>query len=135
LPQCTAACAVSSNSSRIVAVLDWELSTLGHPLADLAYCCLPWRTTPELQGVHGLDVPGLPDEAAFVARYSEEAGRPVPADMDFFVVFSLFRLAAIGAGVYRRALDGNASDANAAMFAGEQFRKIARRGWEVANDR
>jgi aminoglycoside phosphotransferase (APT) family kinase protein len=120
---------------RVVAVLDWELSTLGHPLADLAYCCLPWRTAPELQGIEGLAVPGLPDEAAFVARYSEEAGRPVPADMDFFVVFSLFRWAAIGAGVYRRALGGNASDANAGRLAGEQFRKIARRGWEIANGR
>ncbi|MGB3864978.1 MAG: phosphotransferase [Xanthobacteraceae bacterium] len=118
---------------RVIAVLDWELATLGHPLADLAYCCLPWRTTPELQGIVGLDVPGLPTEAEFVARYSEEAGRAVPGDLDFFIVFSMFRWAAIVAGVYRRALDGNASDANAVAVAGEKFRKLARRGWEIAD--
>lgn len=118
---------------RVIAVLDWELATLGHPLADLAYCCLPWRTSPELQGLAGLDVPGLPTEAEFVAWYSEEAGRPVPADMDRFVVFSLFRWAAIVAGIYRRALDGNAADANAVAVAGEKFRRLARRGWEIAD--
>ena len=118
---------------RVIAVLDWELSTLGHPLADLAYCCLPWRTTPDLQGIVGLDTPGLPTEAEFVARYSEEAGRPVPANLDFFVVFSLFRWAAIVVGVYRRALDGNASDPNAVTVAGEKFRRLARRGWEIAD--
>jgi aminoglycoside phosphotransferase (APT) family kinase protein len=118
---------------RVIGVLDWELSTLGHPLADLAYCCLPWRTSPELQGVAGLDVPGLPSEAEFVSRYSEAAGRPIPADLDFFVVFSLFRWAAIVAGVYRRGLDGNASDPNAVAVAGEKFRRLARRGWEIAD--
>jgi aminoglycoside phosphotransferase (APT) family kinase protein len=120
---------------RVIAVLDWELSTLGHPLADLAYCLLPWRTTPAEQGLVGLDVPGLPDEAEFVAAYSEAAGRPVPADLDVFVVFSLFRWAAIVAGVYRRALDGNASDARAVDVAGEKFRRLARRGEEIAYGR
>jgi aminoglycoside phosphotransferase (APT) family kinase protein len=118
---------------RVIGVLDWELSTLGHPLADLAYSCLPWRTSPELRGVTGLDTPGLPTEAEFVARYCEVAGRPVPAGLDFFVVFSLFRWAAIVAGVYRRALDGNASDPNAVATAGERFRRLARRGWEIAD--
>jgi aminoglycoside phosphotransferase (APT) family kinase protein len=118
---------------RVIGVLDWELSTLGHPLADLAYSCLPWRTSPELRGVAGLDTPGLPTEAEFVARYREATGRPIPADLDFFVVFSLFRWAAIVAGVYRRALDGSASDPNAVATAGERFRRLARRGWEIAN--
>jgi aminoglycoside phosphotransferase (APT) family kinase protein len=118
---------------RVIAVLDWELSTLGHPLADLAYCCLPWRTTPEIQGLAGLDTPGLPTEDEFVARYCEVAGRAIPADLDFFVVFSLFRWSAIVAGVYRRGLDGNASDPNAVAVAGEKFRRLARRGWEIAD--
>jgi aminoglycoside phosphotransferase (APT) family kinase protein len=118
---------------RVIAVLDWELSTLGHPLADLAYCCLAWRTSPELQGIAGLNVPGLPTEREFVACYSAAAGRPVPADLDVFVVFSLFRWAAIVAGVYRRALDGNASDPNAVSVAGEKFHRLARRAWEIAN--
>ncbi|MGA0594005.1 phosphotransferase [Enterovirga sp. CN4-39] len=118
---------------RVVAVLDWELATLGHPLADLAYCLLPWRTSPELQGIVGLDVPGMPSEGEVVAWYSEAAGRPVPADLDVFVVFSLFRWAAIVAGVYRRALDGNASDANAVAVAGDKFRRLARGAWEIAD--
>jgi aminoglycoside phosphotransferase (APT) family kinase protein len=118
---------------RVVAVLDWELATLGHPLADLAYCLLPWRTSPELQGIVGLDVPGMPSEAEAVAWYSEAAGRPVPTDIDVFVVFSLFRWAAIVAGIYRRALDGNASDANAVAVAGEKFRRLAQGAWEIAD--
>jgi aminoglycoside phosphotransferase (APT) family kinase protein len=117
---------------RIIAVLDWELSTLGHPLADLAYCCLPWRMAPDLQGVKGMDVPGLPSEAEFVARYCAQAGRPVPESLDFFIAFSLFRWAAIVAGVYRRALDGNAADARAEQ-AGIKFRRLARQGWEIAD--
>lgn len=118
---------------RVTAILDWELSTLGHPLADLAYCCLPWRTGPDLQGVAGLDVPGLPSEGEFVARYCAEAGRPVPPHLDFFVAFSLFRWAAIVAGIYRRALDGTAADAGAVRVAGGKFRQLARRGWEIAD--
>ena len=116
---------------RVAAVLDWELSTLGHPLADLAYCCIPWRLPPAQMGVLGLDVPGLPTEAEFVAAYCARAGRPVPDDLDYFVVFSLFRWAAIVAGVYRRALDGNAADARAAS-SGERFRALARQAWAIA---
>ena len=116
---------------RIVAVLDWELSTLGHPLADLAYCCIPWRLPPEQSGLLGLEVPGLPTEAEFVADYCARARRAVPETLDYFVVFSLFRWAAIVAGVYRRALDGNAADARAAS-SGERFRGLARRAWAIA---
>jgi aminoglycoside phosphotransferase (APT) family kinase protein len=59
----------------------------------------------------------------------------VPADLDFFIVFSMFRWAAIVAGIYRRALDGNASDANAVAVAGEKFCRLARRGWDIAEGR
>ena len=116
---------------RIAAILDWELSTIGHPLADLAYCCIPWRLPPEQLGLLGLDVAGLPTEAEFVAEYCHHAGRPLPATLDYFVVFSLFRWAAIVAGVYRRALDGIAADPRA-MQAGERFRTLARRAWAIA---
>jgi aminoglycoside phosphotransferase (APT) family kinase protein len=117
---------------RVDAVLDWELSTLGHPLADLAYCCIPWRRPPEQMGLLGLDVPGLPTEAAFVAEYCQAAGRPVPATLDYFMVFSLFRWAAIVAGVYRRALDGNAADATRATAAGTRLRALAPGAWDIA---
>lgn len=117
---------------RVIAVLDWELATLGHPLADLAYCCLPWRLPPEQLGLLGLDVPGLPTEADFVASYCRHANRPVPPSLDAFIVFSLFRWAAIVAGVYRRALDGNAADARAEA-AGTRFRALARCACAIAD--
>ena len=99
---------------RIVAVLDWELATIGHPLADLGYCCLTYHFDPGsdgVTGVVGMDLAGtgIPDEREFVARYSALMGRAVPEALDVFVVFSMFRLASIVAGVWRRALDGNAS--------------------------
>ena len=116
---------------RVVAVLDWELATLGHPLADLAYNCLAWRLPPELLGIEGLDVPGLPDEAAYVRDYVRRTGRAAAPGMEFFVAFSLFRWAAIAAGVYRRALDGTAADAGG-REAGAKFRGLAQYGWQTA---
>lgn len=123
---------------RVVAVLDWELSTLGHPLADLAYCSLSYHLphqAGELMGLLGTDLAalGIPDEARFVARYAEASGRG-GIDMGehrFFVAFSLFRLAAIAQGVYRRGLDGNASDAKAAFY-GEAAKALAAVGWGLA---
>jgi aminoglycoside phosphotransferase (APT) family kinase protein len=117
---------------RVVAVLDWELATIGHPLADLAYCCLAWHLPTELQGIAGADLPGLPDEASFVAAYVSRVGRSALPDFRFFLAFSLFRWAAIAAGVYRRALDGNAADAGG-LAAGEKFRELAAIGWRVAS--
>jgi len=103
---------------RIVAVLDWELATIGHPLADLGYCCLTYDFAPGpdgVTGVEGMDLAGtgIPGEAAFVSRYSALLGRPVPEALDVFKAFSMFRLASIVAGVWRRALDGTASDPRA----------------------
>jgi aminoglycoside phosphotransferase (APT) family kinase protein len=116
---------------RVLAVLDWELSTLGHPLADLAYNCIPWRLPVAIEGLVGADAPGIPDEAAYVAAYCRRTGREGVPDLDFFIVFSLFRWAAIAAGVYRRALDGNAADARA-METGNKFRVLAEAAWALA---
>ena len=116
---------------RVVAVLDWELSTLGHPLADLAYNCMPWRLPPGSEGFAGLDVPGLPSEAEYVAAYCRRTGRAGAPELDFFMVFSLFRWAAIVAGVYRRALDGNAADAGG-LVIGAKFRQLAEAAWALA---
>jgi len=100
---------------RVLAVLDWELSTLGHPLADLAYNCMPYhaamRGSPALADVAGPQT-GIPSEASYVARYCERTHREggIP-DLAFYLGFSFFRLASIAQGVYHRGLRGNASSA------------------------
>ncbi len=116
---------------RVLAVLDWELATIGHPLADLAYNCIPWRLPVAMEGLVGSNVPGIPTEAEYVAAYSQRTGREGVPELDFFVVFSLFRWAAIAAGVYRRALDGNAADARG-IEIGNKFRALADAAWDLA---
>ncbi len=121
---------------RVVAVLDWELATLGHPLADLAYACLTYHLPPGPRGITGVlgteyEALGIPTEAEFVAAYSRAAGKPVPRDLNVFLVFSMFRLASIVAGVWRRALDGNAADPRAIGYR-ERYRAMAEAAWAIA---
>lgn len=117
---------------RVVAILDWELSTLGHPLADVGFCAMAWHTSPdEYGGILGLDLPALalPDEAAFFARYrlaNPDAGKPLP----FHTAFALFRFAVIFVGIADRARQGNASGGDASRI-GPLARRFARRGLEV----
>ncbi|CAN5288565.1 phosphotransferase family protein [soil metagenome] len=107
----------ANDAPRIVAVVDWELSTLGHPLADLGYLCMALRLprNPALPGLAGLDraALGIPDETAMLAHYSGLSGRPIPADWNFVLAFSYFRLAAIAQGVAKRVQQGNASSEQA----------------------
>jgi aminoglycoside phosphotransferase (APT) family kinase protein len=94
---------------RIVAVLDWELSTLGHPLADLAYSCILFHSHSESWGsLIGVDLAaaGIPNQDGYVAAYCRRTGRASIEDFDFYLAFSIFRLASIGQGVFRRNLDG-----------------------------
>ena len=112
-----------TNRPDVVAVLDWELSTLGHPLADLAYFCLPYHLPaglPGLRGLRGHDLEelGLPSEKEVLAVYAERSGRGTIGDWAFFLAFSLFRLAAILQGVAARAAQGNASSADAQEVGG-----------------
>jgi aminoglycoside phosphotransferase (APT) family kinase protein len=123
---------------RIAAVLDWELATIGHPLADLGYAVMTYHLSGDddpLTGVAGEDLTGtgIPTESEFVASYCRHAGVEVPGELTIYVVFSMFRLASIVAGVWRRGLDGNASDARAGtgVFR-ERYRSLARRAWELA---
>jgi aminoglycoside phosphotransferase (APT) family kinase protein len=120
---------------RIIAVLDWELSTLGHPFADLAYQCMQWRLpqgAAALRGLGGVDraALGIPTEEEYVARYCERMGIDALPDWIFYLAISFFRLAAICQGVYKRGIDGNASSPEALRF-GEAARMIAAAGANV----
>ncbi|MCR9256669.1 MAG: phosphotransferase [Alphaproteobacteria bacterium] len=120
---------------RVIAVLDWELATLGHPLADLAYNVMPWRLPADLKalrGLVGLDLTtlGIPGEDAYVARYCDATGRDGIPDWPFYLAFALFRLAAICQGVKARALSGNASSENAHDI-GDLAPILAKTGWET----
>jgi aminoglycoside phosphotransferase (APT) family kinase protein len=120
-------------ASRVVAVLDWELSTLGHPLADLAYSGLAFHLRPdEYMGMRGVDLEalGIPSEAEYLERYYAAAPRNGKVE-PFHYAFSMFRLAVIMEGIAARARAGNAAGANAANV-GELTGTIARRGAEVA---
>jgi aminoglycoside phosphotransferase (APT) family kinase protein len=106
-------------SPRALALLDWELSTLGHPFADVGYLCMQLRmpqNVGSMSGLRGKDLAalGIPNEEEYVARYCERVGIEAIENFGFYVAFSFFRLAAIVQGVARRAADGNASNRNAA---------------------
>lgn len=119
-----------------VALIDWELASLGNPFADLAYQCAQWRLphTAILPGLAGLDreVLMIPDERAYVARYCDRRRIDTPTDWRYFLVFSLYRLASILAGVARRAHDGNAANPRLAAGYGSQVATVADLAMEIA---
>ena len=119
---------------RVLAVVDWELGTLGNPLSDLAYNCLPYHAGDDLRGFLGdMDhaATGIPSEEDYVAAYCARTGRGGIPDWTFYLAFSLFRLAAISQGVYKRGLDGNASSPDAVQ-RGAKARQLAETGWAIA---
>jgi aminoglycoside phosphotransferase (APT) family kinase protein len=119
---------------RVLAVLDWELSTLGDPLADFAYHCMAWHVDPsQFRGIAGLDWAslGIPDEAAYVARYCERTGFTIEGDWNFYLAYNMFRLAAILQGIMKRVADGTAASAQA-VDAGRRARPMAELAWRYA---
>ncbi|KFL37014.1 phosphotransferase family protein [Arenimonas donghaensis] len=119
------------DAARVLAVVDWELSTLGHPLADLGYFCMALRLprNPAIPGLAGMDrtALGIPEESALLERYCALSGQPLPADWPFVLAFSFFRLAAIAQGVAKRAQQGNASSDQATQ-AGQMTTLLAALG-------
>jgi aminoglycoside phosphotransferase (APT) family kinase protein len=119
---------------RIIAILDWELSTLGHPLADFSYHCMSWHIPPgAFRGIAGLDhaALGIPSEADYIRRYAERTGRGAIEHWNFYLAYNLFRIAAILQGVYKRATEGLASSNNATQ-AGRNAQALAEIGWRYA---
>jgi aminoglycoside phosphotransferase (APT) family kinase protein len=123
---------------RIIAVLDWELSTLGHPLADFSYHCMAWHIPPGVfRGIGGLDhaALGIPLEAEYVRLYCERTGRTdgaqLAADWNYYLAYNLFRLASIMQGIAKRVVDGTASSARASAN-GSAARNLAEMGWKFA---
>jgi aminoglycoside phosphotransferase (APT) family kinase protein len=119
---------------RVRAVIDWELSTLGDPLADLSYQCMVWHLPAGSFGsLAGADLAslGIPTESAYMERYFAIAGGSRPADWETSIVYNLFRLASILEGVARRAIDGNASSERAAHMA-QLVEPIASTAWAMA---
>ena len=123
---------------RVIAVLDWELSTLGHPLADFSYHCMAWNTPAGLfRGIGGLDLAalGIPGEADYIARYCERTGLATPealrADWNFYMAYNMFRIAAILQGIAKRVEAGTAASAQA-RASGESARPMAELAWGFA---
>ena len=119
---------------RVIGVLDWELSTIGDPLADFAYHVMAWRVSPELfRGLAGVDFStlGIPTEEEYVATYGARIGRARTEDWEFYMVYSLFRLAAIMQGIAKRAIDGTAASREAVEL-GRLARPVGEQAWALA---
>jgi len=122
--------------ARILAVLDWELSTLGDPLADFAYHCMSWHIPPDkFRGMGGLPIEelGIPSEASYVKRYCERTHRAAidPVVWDFYLAYNLFRIAAICQGIAKRVLEGTAASQHAQEAASKTV-PLAQLGWQQA---
>jgi aminoglycoside phosphotransferase (APT) family kinase protein len=119
---------------RVLAVLDWELSTIGHPLADFSYHCMSWHIPPgQFRGIAGLDLAalGIPSEAEYMRRYCARTGREHIGHWDFYLAYNCFRLAGILQGIVKRALDGTASSPQA-LEQGKRVRPLAEMAWAFA---
>jgi aminoglycoside phosphotransferase (APT) family kinase protein len=121
---------------RVLGIIDWEISTLGDPLAELSYLCMLWRTPMDWGGLHGHDLAalGLPSEQEMIAYYCSLSRRPVPNAglWEFYMAYNLFRVSCIRQGVYARSLDGTASNLRAAD-SGKLVRPAADLAWQIAS--
>ncbi len=123
------------NGTRCLGILDWELSTIGHPYADLAAVIMQWQMPPgkDGRGLAGIDRQslGLPSDQEFIASYRKRRGLPEIENFGFYLAFNFFRMAAIIQGVYKRALDGNASNPERAKMLGQYVPVFAQNGLDA----
>ena len=128
----------SKDSAQIAGIIDWELATLGHPLADLAYQCMQWRLPHQgvFRGLGGIDrkALGLPEEQSYVDAYCKRRGLESIENWEFYLAFSFFRLAAILQGVYKRSLDGNASNPELAANYGTAVPLLGQMAVEIISE-
>ena len=124
--------------ARVIAVLDWELSTLGHPLADFSYHCMTWHIPEGLgRGIGGVDIAslGIPSEAQYIQQYCERTQLTTPEmlakDWKFYMAYNMFRIAAILQGIAKRVEAGTASSAQA-VSSGAGARPLAQLAWKFA---
>ena len=125
--------------ARVLGVLDWELSTLGHPLADFSYHCMSWHIAPgQFRGIGGLDhaALGIPSEAEYIAMYATNTDKPVPThDWGFYMAYNMFRMCGILQGIMKRYVDGTAASPQA-LDTGSRAKPMAEMGWaQVENMR
>jgi len=123
---------------RVLAVLDWELSTLGHPLADFSYQCMGWHISPgTFRGIGGVDIAslGIPSESEYIHRYCDRTDLATPADLkadwNFYLAYNMFRMAAILQGIAKRVEAGTASSEQAKVN-GAGARPMAELAWKFA---
>jgi aminoglycoside phosphotransferase (APT) family kinase protein len=118
---------------RILAILDWELSTLGHPLADFSYHCMSWHISPgQFRGIAGLNLDelGIPSEQDYIAEYCRATGRTKIDNWNFYLAYNMFRLAGILQGIMKRVVDGTAASQQGAS-AGRSARPLAEQAWKI----
>ncbi len=117
---------------RVLAILDWELSTLGHPMADFSYHCMSWHIAPgQFRGIQGIDHAGLgiPTEEQYIAMYAANSGKPVnTGDWGFYLAYNMFRMCGILQGIMKRYVDGTAASPQA-LDAGRRAKPMAEMGW------
>ena len=130
----------AADAPRVIAVLDWELSTLGHPLADFSYHCMAWHIEPgSFRGIGGLDLAalGIPSEADYIQMYCERTGRFTPAelkaDWNFYLAYNLFRMSAILQGIAKRVEMGTASSEQA-ISSGRGARPMSEMAWALVQN-